>query len=211
MTSKIVSAMNSKAINNPVQKSPIQEKHSIFGTQIDGTFEGMEEFQVGMGCFWGAEQRYWGQSGVVHTAVGYSGGHTENSTNGEASDVETGRAECVRVVYDPKKTDFQSLLKVFWESHDPTQQNRQGNDVGTQYRSALYLETDEQYQIAKKSRDTYKEALTQAGKGHISTDLREGPAPKFFYAEDFHQQYLDKNSGGSCSLKGTGVQCARGE
>ncbi|KNC84643.1 peptide-methionine (S)-S-oxide reductase [Sphaeroforma arctica JP610] len=216
---KIVSSMGSKtsmvakdnAIKGRVEKMLIEGKHTIFGTQTDGTFEGMEEFQAGMGCFWGAEQRYWEQPGVVHTAVGYSGGYTENPTYEETCTAQTGHTECVRVVYDPKKTNLQALLKVFWESHDPTQQNRQGNDVGTQYRSALYLETDEQYQIAKKSRDAYQAALTKEGKGHISTDLREGPAPVFYYAEDYHQQYLDKNKGGYCGLKGTGVQCARGE
>eukprot|EP01134_Creolimax_fragrantissima_P004876 CFRG4876T1 len=188
---------------------PIGIKHTIFGTQIDGTFEGMEEFHVGMGCFWGAERKMWQQKGVVHTAVGYSGGYTKNPTYEETCTGKSGHTESVRVVYDPKKTTFEALLHVFWESHDPTQKNRQGNDVGSQYRSALFVNTEKQFELAITSRDAYETALKAHGKGTIQTDIRKPPLPDFYYAEDYHQQYLDKNKGGYCGLKGTGVSCAR--
>ena len=162
----------------------------------------------GMGCFWGAERKFWQLPGVYTTAVGYAGGHTPNPTYREVCSGMTGHNEVVRVVFDPKAVSYDALLKVFWENHDPTQGMRQGNDVGTQYRSGIYCYGDAQQRAAEASRDAYQEMLDGRGYGPITTEIL--PAPEFYYAEDYHQQYLEKNPGGYCGLGGTGVSCPVG-
>jgi peptide-methionine (S)-S-oxide reductase len=157
----------------------------------------------GIGCFWGAERKFWETQGVYVTAVGYAGGYTPNPTYEEICTGMTGHNEVVRVVFDPKEISYQELLKVFWETHNPTQGMRQGNDAGTQYRSGIYVYTPAQRAAAEASRDAYQKALSQAGRGDITTEILE--APEFYYAEDYHQQYLAKNPGGYCGLGGTGI------
>jgi peptide-methionine (S)-S-oxide reductase len=180
--------------------------HFVTGRPLAPPFPpGMERLLVGMGCFWGAEKRYWSLPGVYLTAVGYAGGHTADPAYEDVCTGTTGHAEVVLVVYDPRQISLGELLKVFWESHDPTQGMRQGNDVGSQYRSCLYLDDDAALQAALASRDAYQHALTRAGKGRITTEIR--PAPPFYYAESDHQQYLAKNPDGYCGLGGTGVAC----
>ena len=164
---------------------------------------GLEEAVFGLGCFWGAERKFWQIPGVVTTAVGYAGGYTPNATYEEVCTGRTGHTEVVRVVYDPNKVSYETLLKAFWESHDPTQGMRQGNDVGTQYRSAIYYTTDAQKQAAEASKRRYQEALSQAHRATITTEIRD--APEFYYAEEYHQQYLAKNPNGYCGLGGCGV------
>jgi peptide-methionine (S)-S-oxide reductase len=164
---------------------------------------GLKEAVFGMGCFWGAERLFWKLPGVYSTAVGYAGGFTPNATYQEVCSGETGHAEVVRVIYDPEKIDYEDLLKVFWESHDPTQGMRQGADVGTQYRSAIYTLDAEQQKAAEDSRKTYQARLTAAGRGEITTEIAD--APTFYYAEDYHQQYLAKNPDGYCGIGGCGV------
>ncbi|XP_075779367.1 mitochondrial peptide methionine sulfoxide reductase isoform X3 [Pelodiscus sinensis] len=159
----------------------------------------------GMGCFWGAERKFWTLKGVYSTQVGYAGGCTPNPTYEEVCSGKTGHTEAVRVVYQPENIRFQNLLKVFWENHDPTQGMRQGNDFGTQYRSAIYTFSQEQMEAALKSKEDYQKVLTEKGFGTITTEIRE--APEFYYAEDYHQQYLNKNPNGYCGLGGTGVSC----
>jgi peptide-methionine (S)-S-oxide reductase len=161
-----------------------------------------------MGCFWGAERHFWQLPGVYSTAVGYAGGYTPNPTYQEVCSGGTGHTEVVRVIYDPAKIEYEDLLKAFWEEHDPTQGMRQGNDVGTQYRSAIYYTDDAQRRAAEESRRVYQESLTAAGRGTITTEILE--APTFYYAEDYHQQYLHKNPDGYCGLQGTGVGCPIG-
>jgi peptide-methionine (S)-S-oxide reductase len=161
-----------------------------------------------LGCFWGAERLFWQLPGVYSTAVGYAGGFTPNPTYQEVCSGETGHAEVVRVIYDPEKIDYEDLLKAFWESHDPTQGMRQGNDVGTQYRSAIYVLDEQQRKAAEESKAAYQARLSAAGRGEITTEI--APAPQFYYAEDYHQQYLAKNPDGYCGLKGTGVVCPIG-
>jgi peptide-methionine (S)-S-oxide reductase len=170
--------------------------------------EGAEVADFGLGCFWGAERVFWQVPGVHATAVGYQGGLTPNPTYREVCSGRTGHAEVVRVVFDPARVRYEDLLKVFWESHDPTQGMRQGNDVGTQYRSAVYVHSEAQRRAAEASRDAYAAALRARGLGEITTELRA--APPFYYAEDHHQQYLAKNPGGYCGLGGTGVSCPIG-
>jgi peptide-methionine (S)-S-oxide reductase len=162
----------------------------------------------GLGCFWGAERKFWQTPGVVTTAVGYQGGHTPNPTYEEVCSGRTGHTEAVRVVFDPAKVSYEELLRVFWEAHDPTQGMQQGNDVGTQYRSAIYYHSPEQQKAAEASRDTYQKVLNQAGYGDITTEL--APAKPFFYAEEYHQQYLFKVPNGYCGIGGTGVTCPVG-
>jgi peptide-methionine (S)-S-oxide reductase len=188
---------------------PLHNAHYVHGGPLRDDFAGLARAQFGMGCFWGAERAFWSLPGVVTTAVGYSGGYTANPTYREVCSGQTGHAETVLVVYDPAKVSFEQLLATFWESHDPTQGMRQGNDVGTQYRSAIYCETPEQYAAALASRDAYQQRLRDAGLGEISTEIRH-PAPPFYYAEDEHQQYLAKNPMGYCGLGGTGVSCPVG-
>ena len=178
--------------------------HPIQGTIGEGAFAGLQQVQFAMGCFWGAERVFWALPGVSTTAVGYSGGTTPNPTYREVCSGQTGHTEAVLVVYDPNLISFDDLLRAFWEKHDPTQGMRQGNDAGTQYRSAIHCDTAEQYRAALASRDAYQRRLDAAGMGKISTEIVY-PAATFYYAEDDHQQYLSKNPGGYCGLGGTGV------
>ena len=188
---------------------PVRNAHHVHGRPIQGAFDGLRQVQFGMGCFWGAERLFWAIPGVATTAVGYAGGYTPNPTYREVCSGETGHAEVVLVVYDEAAVSFDSLLKVFWESHDPTQGMRQGNDAGTQYRSVVFCTTQAQYAAAVASRDAYQRRLQDAGLGAITTGI-VFPAPPFHYAEDAHQQYLSKNPAGYCGLGGTGVSCAIG-
>ena len=187
----------------------VPERHHVNGHLLKPPFPpGLEQAVFALGCFWGAERKFWNVKGVYSTAVGYAGGFTPNPTYDEVCTGKTGHTEAVLVVYDPKVATFDTLLKVFWESHDPTQGMRQGNDVGTQYRSAIYASSDEQLEAANAARDVYAGVLSQHGFGAISTEIRE--APEFYYAEGYHQQYLAKNPGGYCGLGGTGVSCPTG-
>jgi len=185
---------------------PVPATHEVLGTPLRPPFpEGLEQLVVGMGCFWGAEKKFWSADGVYTTAVGYAGGYTPNPTYEEVCSGRTGHAEVVLVVFDPTRTSYENMLKIFWEAHDPTQGMRQGNDVGTQYRSAIYTFSDEQAAAARASRDAYNKALADAGYREITTEI--APAGPFYYAEDYHQQYLAKNPHGYCGLGGTGVSC----
>lgn len=195
----------------PGREQPLvpSQPHLVLGTKLTPPFpDGLEQAIFGMGCFWGAERLFWKLPGVYTTAVGYSGGITPNPTYKETCTGLTGHAEVVLVVFDPKRISYDDLLKVFWEEHDPTQGMRQGNDVGTTYRSAIYWTTDEQRANAEASRDMYAAALARAGRGQITTEL--APAGAFYYAEDYHQQYLAANPNGYCGLAGTGVACPIG-
>jgi peptide-methionine (S)-S-oxide reductase len=184
----------------------ITNRHFVLGTPLEPPYPGtVEEAYFGMGCFWGAERLFWEVEGVVSTAVGYQGGHTPNPTYEEVCSARTGHAEIVKVVYDPAKISYADLLKVFWESHDPTQGMRQGNDVGTQYRSAIFTTTETQAAEAAKSRELIQPSFAAAGYGEITAEI--GPAAEFYYAEDYHQQYLAKNPNGYCGISGTGVTC----
>ncbi len=187
----------------------VPERHFVLGTPLLPPFPaGFAQAVFGMGCFWGAERKFWQVPGVYTTAVGYAGGHTPNPTYREVCSGQTGHAEVVLVVFDPARTSYEALLQVFWENHDPTQGMRQGNDVGTQYRSALYWFTEAQRSLAEVSQAAYGRALAAARFGAVTTEIREAPA--FYYAEDYHQQYLAKNPGGYCGLGGTGVSCPVG-
>lgn len=184
----------------------VAERNVITGNPMTGPFpDNLEVAIFGMGCFWGAERLFWKAQGVWSTAVGYAGGYTNNPTYREVCSGMTGHAEVVLVVFDPAIISYQQLLKLFWENHDPTQGMRQGNDIGTQYRSVIYVTSPEQQLAATASKDAYHAALNTAGQGSITTDIAE--APTFYYAEDFHQQYLHKNPDGYCGLGGTGVSC----
>jgi len=189
------------------QSMPVPAKHYVKGTPLQPPFpDGFEQAVFGMGCFWGAERIFWTMPGVYTTAVGYAGGFTPNPTYEEVCSGRTGHAEVVLVVYDPSKISFGELLQVFWQSHDPTQGMRQGNDLGTQYRSTIYCFNESQRTQALDSLKTYQVALNQAGyEDEITTEIR--PLPVFYYAEEYHQQYLAKNPGGYCGLGGTGVSC----
>jgi peptide-methionine (S)-S-oxide reductase len=188
---------------------PVPETHFVNGNRIVPPFpDGFEAIVVGMGCFWGAERKFWEAPGVYSTAVGYAGGYTKNANYREVCSGMTGHTEVVLAVFDPKVTSYEQMLKLFWENHDPTQGMRQGNDTGTQYRSAIYTMTPEQLAAAKASRDAYQDRLTAAGYGRITTEIAE--APPFYYAEEYHQQYLAKNPGGYCGIGGTGVSCPVG-
>jgi len=187
--------------DTPLQLAPT---HFVNGHRIVPPFPaGLREAVFGMGCFWGAERLFWELPGVYSTAVGYGGGFTQNPTYQEVCSGMTGHTEVVRVIYDPEKVDYEDLLKVFWESHDPTQGMRQGNDVGTQYRSAIYVNGAQQREAAEASRKAYQARLAAAGKGGITTEILD--APTFYYAEDYHQQYLAKNPDGYCGIGGCGV------
>jgi peptide-methionine (S)-S-oxide reductase len=191
------------------QKMPVPPKHHVNGHPLQGPFPaGFEQAVFGLGCFWGAERKFWQAPGVYSTAVGYAGGVTPNPTYEETCSGRTGHTEAVLVVFDPKVTSYQALLKLFWESHDPTQGMRQGNDTGTQYRSAIYTFSPEQRRAAEASKDVFQRMLTAAGHGTITTEIAD--AGPFYYAEDYHQQYLAKNPGGYCGLGGTGVSCPIG-
>jgi peptide-methionine (S)-S-oxide reductase len=188
---------------------PVPAAHEVLGTPIAPPFpEHLEQAIVGMGCFWGAERVFWRAPGVYTTAVGYAGGYTKNPTYEETCSGRTGHTEAVLVVFDPNETSYEEILRLFWENHDPTQGMRQGNDVGTQYRSAIYATTDEQLAAAQASREMFQGELAKAGHGEISTEI--APAGPFYYAEPYHQQYLAKNPNGYCGLGGTGVACPIG-
>ena len=195
----------------PGRSAPIDvpPKHFVNGHRLQAPFpEGMQLAQFGLGCFWGAERLFWKTPGVYSTAVGYAGGETKNPTYEEVCTGFTNHTEAVLVVFDPKVVSYEELLKRFWESHDPTQGMRQGNDAGTQYRSAIYTYGDEQLKAALKSKEAFQEALKKKGYPAITTEIRS--APEFYYAEDYHQQYLGKNPNGYCGLGGTGVSCPVG-
>jgi peptide-methionine (S)-S-oxide reductase len=195
-----------EAIPGRSQKMPVPGRHFVNGNPLEPPFpQGMERAVFGLGCFWGAEREFWQMEGVYTTAVGYAGGYTPNPTYEEVCGGRTGHAEVVLVVYDPQQVHYEDLLKTFWEAHDPTQGMRQGNDVGTQYRSAIYTYNEEQMRAAEASRDAYSQALSTARYGAVTTEIRA--APEFYYAEGYHQQYLAKNPGGYCGLSGTGVAC----
>ena len=195
------------ALPGRAAKMQVADKHFVKDAPMAPPFpENMRQAVFGLGCFWGAERKFWEAPGVYTTAVGYAGGHTLNPTYEEVCSGMTGHNEVVLVVYDPEQTTYDALLKIFWESHNPTQGMRQGNDVGTQYRSGIYYVDDAQHQLAKASETAYQDALREAGYGTVSTEIVEAPA--FYYAEDYHQQYLAKNPGGYCGLGGTGVTCA---
>ena len=190
------------------KKMPIPEKHFVNGAPLDAEFEGMQFAMFAMGCFWGAERKFWQADGVVSTSVGYAAGVTKNPTYEEVCSGLTGHAEVVRVVFDPKVTSYAAMLKIFWENHDPTQGMRQGNDVGTQYRSGIYYFDEAQRAEAEASRTGYGELLSGSGYGAITTEV--APAPAYYFAEGYHQQYLAKNPRGYCGLGGTGVSCPVG-
>ena len=198
-----------EALPGRAQRMAVPTAHFVNGAPLEPPFpQGLELALFGMGCFWGAERKFWQTAGVFSTSVGYAGGLTPNPTYHEVCSGGTGHAEVVRVVFDPLKVSYEALLRVFWENHDPTQGMRQGNDVGTQYRSAIYAYGDAQRRQAEASRDEYQKALAKAGHGPITTEIRE--APEFYYAEDYHQQYLAKNPDGYCGIGGTGVSCPVG-
>jgi len=180
--------------------------HEIFGIPVQQVPAGSEVVYLALGCFWGAEKLYWQAPGVTNTAAGYQGGYTPNPSYEEVCSARTGHTEIVKVSYDPTRTTLEDLLKIFFENHDPTQGMRQGNDVGTQYRSAVYTTTPEQQAVAERVRDEYQVQYTRSGYGRITTEVK--PAPEFFYAEDYHQQYLDKNPNGYCPVHATGVTCS---
>ena len=195
-----------QALSGRSTRMPVPEAHQVLGTPLEPPFPSeMETALFGMGCFWGAERCFWQRKGVYSTAAGYAGGHTPNPTYEEVCSGLTGHAEVVQVVFDPAVVAYDALLRVFWESHDPTQGMRQGNDVGTQYRSAVYWHGPGQRAAAERSRDVYQAALDAAGRARITTEIAAAPA--FFFAEEYHQQYLAKNPRGYCGLGGTGVPC----
>lgn len=183
----------------------ISNRHAVHGRPLSGAFVGLRRILLGMGCFWGAERKFWSIPGVYTTAVGYAGGSTRNPTYREVCSGLTGHTEVVMVIYDPGQVSLSALLKVFFEAHDPTQGMRQGNDLGTQYRSAIYVDQDDDLQIAEQMRATFQAALAASGRGAVTTEIRTGQT--FYFAEDDHQQYLHKNPDGYCGLRGTGVLC----
>jgi len=188
---------------------PVPEAHFVNHHRLTPPFpDGLQRATFAMGCFWGAERKFWQRPGVYSTAVGYVAGHTPNPTYREVCTGMTGHTEAVLVVFDPKQITYDDLLKLFWENHDPTQGMRQGNDVGTQYRSGIYYYDEDQQRAAERSRDAYQQRLTAMSYGPITTEIL--PAPEFYYAEDYHQQYLAKNPDGYCGLGGTGVACPIG-
>jgi peptide-methionine (S)-S-oxide reductase len=198
-----------EALAGRPERMPVAERHFVNGHRLEPPFpEGLQMAMFGMGCFWGAEKKFWQAAGVYSTAVGYAGGYTPNPTYREVCTGQTGHNEVVRVVFDPKQTSYEELLRVFWESHDPTQGMRQGNDMGTQYRSGIYTYGAEQREAAEASRVAFQKQLEAAGYGPITTEVVE--ADEFYYAEDYHQQYLAKNPAGYCGLGGTGVSCPVG-
>jgi peptide-methionine (S)-S-oxide reductase len=198
-----------EALPGRAERMPVPERHEVLGTPLEPPFPaGLEQAVFGLGCFWGAERVFWQAPGVYTTAVGYAGGFTPNPTYQEVCSGQTGHAEVVLVVYDPEQTSYEELLRLFWENHDPTQRMRQGNDIGTQYRSGAYWTSEAQRTAAEESRAMYQARLAAAGYGEITTELAE--AGPFYYAEDHHQQYLAKNPNGYCGLGGTGVTCPVG-
>ena len=198
-----------EALPGRPHRMPVPASHFVNGARLEAPFpEGLERAVFAMGCFWGAEKKFWQLPGVYTTAVGYAAGQTPNPTYREVCSGMTGHAEVVLVVFDPRRTSYEMLLKTFWENHDPTQGMRQGNDVGTQYRSGIYYFGEHQRAMAERSREAYQAQLTKSGHGRITTEIL--PAPEFYYAEEYHQQYLAKNPAGYCGLGGTGVTCPVG-
>jgi peptide-methionine (S)-S-oxide reductase len=198
-----------RALPGRDREMPVPERHAVLGTPLKPPFpDGFEQAILGLGCFWGAERVFWQAPGVYTTAVGYAGGITTNPTYEEVCSGRTGHTEAVLVVFDPAKTSYEEILRLFWENHDPTQGMRQGNDVGTQYRSAIYWTTDEQRAIAEAMRGAFSERLQAARYPEVTTEIAQ--AGPFYYAEDYHQQYLEKNPRGYCGLGGTGVSCPIG-
>jgi peptide-methionine (S)-S-oxide reductase len=198
-----------EALPGRADRMPVPDAHFVNQHRLTPPFpDGLERALFGMGCFWGAEKKFWSVPGVYSTAVGYAGGHTPNATYREVCTGMTGHNEVVLVVFDPKVVAYDDLLKVFWENHDPTQGMRQGNDAGTQYRSGIYYFDDAQRRAAERTRDAFQTRLKASGYGAITTEIV--PAPDFYYAEDYHQQYLAKNPDGYCGLGGTGVTCPVG-
>jgi peptide-methionine (S)-S-oxide reductase len=198
-----------QALKGRDTEMPVPDRHFVLGTPLRGPFpDGFVTAMFGMGCFWGAERKFWEADGVHTTAVGYSGGFTPNPTYEEVCSGRTGHNETVLVVFDPARTSYEEMLRIFWESHDPTQGMRQGNDVGTQYRSGIYVYDASQRDVAEQSRSMFQEVLDAAGFGAITTEIVD--AGPFYYAEDYHQQYLAKNPGGYCGLGGTGLSCPIG-
>jgi peptide-methionine (S)-S-oxide reductase len=209
LSQKLTLPTPEQALPGRAERMRVAKVHFVNGAPLEPPFPaGTELALFGLGCFWGAERKFWTTPGVVSTSVGYAGGSTPNPTYEEVCSGRTGHAEVVRVVYDPRRASYAELLRVFWEAHDPTQGMRQGNDVGTQYRSAIYTYGDEQARAAEASRQAYQQALAASGHGAITTEIAS--APEFYYAEDYHQQYLAKNPGGYCGLGGTGVACPVG-
>jgi peptide-methionine (S)-S-oxide reductase len=209
MMSKLEMPTKHQALPGRAERMPVPAAHHVNGAPLKGPFPaGLEQAIFAMGCFWGAEKKFWQLPGVYTTAVGYIAGHTPNPTYREVCSGMTGHTEAVLVVFDPKKISYDQLLKTFWENHDPTQGMRQGNDVGTQYRSGIYVVDDRHREAAERSREAYQRELSKGGYGTITTEIL--PAPEFFYAEDYHQQYLSKNPDGYCGLGGTGVGCPVG-
>ena len=199
----------SEALPGRAAEMPVATEHFVNGQSLKGPYpDGAETIYFGLGCFWGAERLFWQLPGVIVTAVGYQGGSTPNPTYEETCSGRTGHTEAVKVVYDPARINLETLLKTFWEEHNPTEGMRQGNDVGTQYRSAIYTTTPEQAAVVDKSRAAYQAALNARGLGQITTEI--SPADAFYYAETYHQQYLAKNPRGYCGLQGTGVSCPIG-
>lgn len=206
---KLVIPTAEEALPGRSQPMPVPDKHYVNGNPLKPPYpNGLEMAMFGMGCFWGAERKFWQLDGVFTTAVGYAAGSTPNPTYQEVCTGMTGHNEVVLVVFDPKVISYETLLKVFWENHNPTQGMRQGNDVGTQYRSGIYTYSENQKQLALAARDAYQQALNKAGYGQITTEILV--APEFYYAEGYHQQYLAKNPGGYCGLGGTNVACPVG-
>ena len=198
-----------EALPGRPHRMPVPATHFVTGARLEPPFpEGLERALFGMGCFWGAERKFWELPGVHTTAAGYAAGYTPNPTYREVCTGMTGHNEVVLVVFDPRQVSYEMLLKTFWENHDPTQGMRQGNDVGTQYRSGVYCYGEHQRAMAERSREAYQAQLARAGHGRITTEIL--PAPEFYYAEDYHQQYLAKNPGGYCGLGGTGIACPVG-
>jgi peptide-methionine (S)-S-oxide reductase len=198
-----------QALRGRDQEMPVPASHAVLETPMKPPFpDGLEQAVLGLGCFWGAERIFWQTPGVYTTAVGYAGGLTPNPTYEEVCSGRTGHTEAVLVVFDPAKISYDEILRLFWENHDPTQGMRQGNDVGTQYRSAIYTSSDAQLKLAQASRDAYAESLRASGYGDVTTEIL--PAGPFYYAEDYHQQYLHKNPWGYCGIGGTGVSCPVG-
>ena len=205
--SKLAIPTVDEAIPGRETKMPVPARHDVLGTPLEGPFpDHLQTAVFGLGCFWGAERKFWQLPGVYTTAVGYAGGYTKHPTYQEVCSGRTGHTEVVLVVFDPAVVSYDDLLKVFWENHDPTQGMRQGNDVGTQYRSAIYVTSDEQRRAAEASRDRYQADLRRHGFSPITTEIRDNPP--FYYAEGYHQQYLAKNPNGYCGIGGTGVTCS---
>jgi peptide-methionine (S)-S-oxide reductase len=198
-----------EALPGRAERMRVPEKHFVLGTRLEPPFpDGLQLALFGMGCFWGAERKFWEAPGVYSTSVGYAAGSTPNPSYEEVCSGLTGHAEVVRVVFDPRQARYADLLRIFWEGHDPTQGARQGNDLGTQYRSGIYTHSPAQQEAALATRDAYQKGLAEAGYGPITSEILE--APEFYYAEPYHQQYLAKNPGGYCGLGGTGVACPVG-